>query len=140
MIDKLDRAYQPELPEISEFISNPLYDELYRLLTEEYKALIKIDYSRDKVLLGWNVKFRKAGRALCTVYPFPGCFKVLIVVGQKEVERVEALLPAMSEAMQKIYRETQEGMGQRWLIIELTEHDALYEDVCALIAIRRASK
>ena len=62
------------------------------------------------------------------------------MVGRKEKERVEAALPEMSAAMQQIYNGTKEGMGQRWLMFDVTAPDALYDDALALIAIRRASK
>lgn len=39
--------------------------------------------------------------------------------------------------MQNIYRQTQEGNGQRWLMIDLEDKDELYRDVQRLIGIRR---
>lgn len=45
---------------------------------------------------GWNVKFKKAGRSLCVVYPKDKFFTVLVVVGNIERESVENLLPRLS--------------------------------------------
>ncbi len=39
--------------------------------------------------------------------------------------------------MQNIYRQTQEGNGKRWLMIDLEDKDELYRDVQRLIGIRR---
>lgn len=140
MIDITDKTHEPSIKEISEFIENPLFMQMYGHLIVQYQARCDMTYSGDNVLLGWNVKFHRSGRALCRLYPKRGFFTVLLVVGRKEKERAEALLPKMSPAMQDIYRNTKEGMGQRWLLIDLCAPDALYEDVLKLVEIRRASK
>ena len=38
-------------------------------MDEEYKAVCRIEYSKDVWARGWNVKFKKAGKSLCVVYP-----------------------------------------------------------------------
>ncbi|WP_049791650.1 DUF3788 domain-containing protein [Lacrimispora saccharolytica] len=114
-----------------------MFAELCQHLEKEYKALCKTEYSKDVWLRGWNIKFKKAGKSLCTVYPKKHGFTVLVVVGNKEKEQVENLLPQMSAEIQKIYAETKEGNGQRWLMIDLKTRGAVYSDVLKLIRIRR---
>lgn len=140
MIDIKDNSYKPSIQEISEIIGNQLFDELYDYLNTQFKSLVSIEFSKDSNLLGWNVKFHKAGRTLCRLYPRSGYFTMLLVVGGKEKERVESVLPQMSDAMREIYENTREGMGQRWLLIELNKSDELYSDVQKLIRIRRESR
>ena len=145
MIDIEDRDRQPGIAEIDAYIGNPLFGELRRRMDGEHQALYRIEYSGDKVLLGWNVKFKKAGRTLCTAYPREGHFPMLLVVAPREKQRVEALLPSLSEAFQRIYRGTQEGMGQRWLLLDIgadnaVRGNALLDDACEVIRIRRQSK
>jgi len=140
MIDIKDMNCEPNMEEMSTFINNPLFAELCQYLEKEYKALCKIEYSKDVWLRGWNIKFKKAGKSLCTVYPKEDYFTVLVVVGNKEKESVENLLPQMSGEIQKIYAETKEGNGQRWLMIDLKTRGAVYSDVLNLIRIRRQSK
>ena len=69
-----------------------------------------------------------------------GHFPMLLVVGRKETDRVEALLPSFSHAFQSIYNGTQEGMGQRWLLLDVGEDDALLDDACEIVRIRRESR
>lgn len=140
MVDIKDINYQPHMEEICTVINNPLFQELCQYMETEYKALCKIEYSKDVWQRGWNIKFRKAGKSLCTVYPKEGYFTVLVVVSNKEREPVETLLPQMSDEIQTIYRETKEGNGQRWLMINLKVDGAVYSDVLKLIATRRQSK
>ena len=86
---------------------------------------------------GWNIKFKKAGKALCTIYPKESFFIVLVVVGAQEKPVVEDKLSEFSPEIQEIYHQTTEGNGQRWLMIPVEEKDPVYDDVLRLIAIRR---
>lgn len=140
MLDLQNRQVEPSLSEISGYIQNPLFDALCAYMNEKYQALRKIEYSKDVWFPGWNVKFRKAGKGLCVVYPKMGCFAMLVVVGNRERERVERLLPQFSAEFQKIYAQTREGMGQRWLMLDLDTDDRLYRDALRIIQIRRAGQ
>ena len=129
MLDLKDINYMPDIFEISNYIGNPLFDSFCEFMDREYKAL-----------RGWNIKLRKAGKSLCVIYPKENYFTVLVVIGNKEKEKVEGILPQLSDEMQTIYRETKEGNGQRWLMIELHSNDCIYQDTLKLIRIRRESK
>lgn len=140
MIDLKDIAYQPDVEEIGEIVNNPLFYELCNTMESEYKALRSIEFSKDVWFPGWNIKFRKAGKSLCAIYPKEGFFTVLVVVGKKEKEWVEEKLPDLSNQIQELYHKTKEGNGQRWLMIDLSTPGTVYRDVLTLIRIRRQSK
>ena len=97
----------------------------------------KIEYSSCSWERGWNIKFKKAGKALCTIYPRECYITVLVVVGTKEKPYVEEILPECTIEMQNIYNQTQEGNGQRWLMIDIEDKEDLYNDLLRLIQIRR---
>ncbi len=82
------------------------------------------------------MKFKQSGKNLCTVYPRESYFTVLFVVGRKEKESVEAILPECTKEIQELYRQTKEGNGQRWLMIDLEDNDAVYNDLFRLLEIR----
>ena len=140
MIDIKDMGYSPSIAEIGDSIGLPLFEVFCRYMDEEYQAVRKIEYSKDVWARGWNVKFRKAGKSLCVVYPKKKYFTVLVVVSNKEKERVENMLPYLSGELQELYRNTKEGNGQRWLMIDLYSDDEVYQDVLQLIRIRRESR
>lgn len=140
MIDIKDMGYIPSIAEIGDSIGLPLFEVFCRYMDEEYQAVRKIEYSKDVWARGWNVKFRKAGKSLCVVYPKNKYFTVLVVVSNKEKERVENMLPYLSGELQELYRNTKEGNGQRWLMIDLYSDDEVYQDVLQLIRIRRESR
>lgn len=140
MIDIKDMGYSPSIAEIGDSIGLPLFEVFCRYMDEEYQAVRKIEYSKDVWARGWNVKFRKAGKSLCVVYPKNKYFTVLVVVSNKEKERVENILPYLSKELQELYHNTKEGNGQRWLMMDLYSDDEVYRDVLQLIRIRRGSR
>jgi hypothetical protein len=96
-----------------------------------------MSYSKCSAQPGWNVKYQKSGKSLCTMYPMDGFFIALIVIGAKEEAEVEAAaaLGQFTPYMTELYRRTAFSCGGRWLMIRVTDREIL-EDVKKLIAIR----
>lgn len=88
---------------------------------------------------GWNLKYQKSGKSLCTLYPMEGFFIALVVIGNKESYEADLCLPSLSCYMQNLYHNTVSSAGSRWLMINVTEASVL-EDVIRLIQIRSKSK
>ena len=139
MMDLQDKSTCPTLEEIGEYVRNPVFMLLCSEIKDTYQCSEKIEYSSCSWEKGWNVKFKKAGKSLCTIYPREGYFTVLVVVGKKEKMPVEEMLSDCTEELRDIYRQTQEGNGQRWLMIDLEDEDGLYDDLLHLIRIRKES-
>lgn len=139
MIDLQDKNICPSLEEIGGYVRNPVFLEFCSDIQNTYQCQEKIEFSSCSWKRGWNIKFKKAGKTLCTLYPREGFFTVMVVVGEKERAPVEAMLPECTEQLQSIYRQTREGNGQRWLMVDLEDKDALYHDLLRLIQIRRNS-
>lgn len=137
MVNLLDINYQPDLYEISEYIENSLFDELCKIMIDEYQAKVRIEFSKDVWARGWNIKFRKSGRSLCVVYPKKKYFTMLIVIGRREKEMFDHLYDQLSDEMRNIYLSTKEGMDQRWLMIDITSENEVYRDALRLIKIRQ---
>ncbi len=139
MIDLQAKDNCPTLETISEYIRNPVFTQLCSEIKSTCKCNEKIEYSSCSWEKGWNIKFKKSGKTLCTVYPRECYFTVMIVIGPKEKAPVEAILPECTAELSDIYNRTPEGNGQRWLMIDLEDKSALYNDVLRLIQIRRSS-
>lgn len=139
MIGLQDKNSRPTLEEIGGYVGNPFFMEFCREIKAAYTCGEKIEYSSCSWERGWNVKFKKAGKTLCTVYPRECYFTVMIVVGPRERAAVEAILPECTAELQDICRQTREGGGQRWLMVDLEEPGPLYQDLLRLIQIRRNS-
>lgn len=137
MIDRLDQNHCPSLLEIGEYVGGPLFSQFCEEVMGRYQCAERIEFSACSMEKGWNVKFKKSGKALCTVYPREGYFTAMVVVGRKEKEPVEAILPNCDSRLRELYAQTREGNGQRWLMIDLEDRDEVYRDVLRLIEIRR---
>lgn len=139
MIDLQDKSTCPTIEEMGEYVRNPVFTRFCSEIKDTYKCNEKIEYSSCSWEKGWNIKYKKAGKTLCTIYPKEQYFTVLVVVGTKEKASVEKILPECTAELQSIYEQTREGNGQRWLMIDLEDKESLYDDLLRLIQIRRNS-
>ncbi len=139
MIDLQNKNYCPSIKEISEYVRNPVFIQFCSEIKNAYNCNEKIEYSSCSWERGWNIKYKKAGKTLCTIYPKECYFNVMIVVGAKEKALVEAILPECTIELNHIYRQTQKGNGQKWLMIGLEDKGSLYHDVLRFIEIRKNS-
>lgn len=137
--DLFSKENKPELSQIREHIDSPLWDSLCTFLETDYSVSPLVEYSRCGSAPGWNVKYRKGGRSLCTLYPQEHFFTCLVSIGSKEAAEAEALLPTFSPYLQELYQKTTQFNGSRWLMIDVTEEKIL-EDAERLIAIRAPKK
>lgn len=137
--DKLDKTTTPDLKTIREWVDYPLWDEMLTYMEETYQAEPLIEYSGCGMKPGWNVKFNKSGRGLCTLYPEAGGFIALVVIGQREKPESELLLPTLSAYTQQLYENTREGMGQRWLMFEAGDA-AILNDIKQCISLRLGTR
>lgn len=137
MIDIRDKGHCPTLEEIREAVGNDVFSRFCEDVKARYRCREKIEFSSCSWEYGWNVKFKKSGKSLCTVYPREQYFTVLVVVGQKEQEAVEAVLWECTPEVRTVYEQTKAGNGQKWLMIDLEDAGSVYEDVFRLMDIRR---
>jgi len=130
---------EPNEENIREFVgkAEPLWTELKAYLEDTYHVPSKMSYSKCSAQPGWNVKYQKSGKSLCTLYPMEDYFIALVVIGTKEEAEVEAAmtLGVFSDYLRQLYQRTAFSCGGRWLMISVTNKEIL-EDVKRLIAIR----
>lgn len=129
----------PDITAISDYIGNPLWNALCSHLETCYGVLPKVEHSICSGAPGWNVKYKKSGRALCTLYPAEGFFTCLVSVGSREAMEAELLLSGCTEAVRSLYWNTKPFNGGRWLMIPVTSPEIL-EDLKQLIALRVQKK
>jgi hypothetical protein len=130
-----DQSNQPTMDNINEYIKNELFPGLCSHLENTYNVLPKIEYSKCSMQRGWNIKYKKSGKSLCTIYPENGSFIVLVVIGEKESEEAESIMPACNDYIRRLYYETPSPLGGKWLMIEVKER-AILNDVLKLIEMR----
>lgn len=136
MINIQAKKIHPTLEEISDIIRNSTFLEFCKEIETKYHAKAQIDFSKCSLSPGLNIKYKKGGRSLCTIYPHEMYFTVLIVIGKKEKEQIENQLSHLSSTIPHIYHSTQEGNNQHWLMIDIEDKNDVYRDLFKLIDIR----
>lgn len=126
----------PSFGQIESYINNSLWSEFNRRIQATYQIKPNMEYSCCSMQPGWNIKYKKSGKSLCTLYPMEGYFIALVVVGSKELTEAELLMPQCSDYVQKIFRDTKTGNGQKWLMLEIRNQQTM-SDVFQLMALRK---
>lgn len=130
--------HAPAFEEISSFVDSVLWDEARGALEGGFQVAPRLEYSRCSMQKGWNVKYKKSGRSLCTLYPMSGHFLALVVIGQREEQSIANVLPELNEETQALYHRTPVSMGSRWLMFKVGDEAALH-DLISLVRLRAAS-
>ena len=125
----------PTLEEIEAFIDNPLWDDFNTYLQKAYVAAPKMLYSGCSWQPGWNIKYQKSGKSLCTLYPMQGFFIALVVIGPKEMTEAELCMPLCGAYTQALFASVTVSMSSKWLMMHVTDAEVL-GDVRRLIALR----
>lgn len=126
----------PSWEQITEYINNPLWTVFNQRIQSAYHCDPRLEYSRCSMQAGWNIKYKKSGRSLCTLYPMQGYFIALVVIGSRELTEAELLMPLCSDYVQTVFRNTKTGNGQKWLMLEVRE-ESIMRDVFTLINLRK---
>ena len=95
-----------------------------------------MEHSRCSMQAGWNIKYKKDGKSLCTLYPMQGYFIALVVVGSRELTEAEFLMPQCSDYVQTVFKNTKIGNGQKWLMLDVRDR-GIMDDVFSLINLRK---
>jgi len=136
-IEAFDVQNQPDSRAITSFIGAGaiLWLDLLNYIEITYGVQPKNSFSKCAAQPGWNVKYQKSSKSLCTLYPMEGYFIALIVIGAKEENELEFALDSFTPYVQELFRKTSFSCGGRWLMIQVRDR-AVLEDVKRMIAIR----
>ena len=113
----------------------PLWPQLRAYLAAAYGAGPRLEYSRCGLEPGWNVKFRRGSKSLCTVYLRPGFVTAMVSVAPKDEEAAQMVLLTCTAETQAVYHRSAASKMGRWLMLDITSPEML-EDVKALLAVR----
>jgi hypothetical protein len=118
----------PGQEDIDRYVGSSLWQELKIWLHQAYEVSLIIEYSKCGGARGWNMKYRKGGKSLCTLYPMPGCYVALVVIGNREMNETELTMPACCEYTQALFKSTRFACGGKWLMMQVDTAEVL-EDV-----------
>jgi len=126
---------KPTWEQIESFVSSQYWREFTGWIQKSYDVKPSIEYSIESGNSGWNVKFRKSSKALCTIYPDKGRFVVLVVVPPSLEPEAEYLFLTLSDHTQAIFRRARPMAMGRWLMIPIDAIETV-NDAQRLITLR----
>ncbi len=131
-----DRTHQPSPQEIRSALGplHPLWERLTRFL--EANDQVKGEFSFwGPAKSGWNLRYRRKGKALVALYPQKGSIVCQLVLGKAQAERALGL--NLGERIGTMLRETPQLRDGRWLWIQvLSEADAADVEKLLLVKMR----
>lgn len=140
--DLFHAEQEPTDQQIIEYISNPLYQELSDHLIETYKIKPKKVYSGcsmgDGYWQGWNIKFKKSGKALCTIYPKENFFVAMVSFSAREIDEADALIQMCSDYTKEKYQSAKSSSLGKSISFEVT-NEKILQDIKDLAALRAST-
>lgn len=114
-----------------------LWQALTVHIESAFRAKPLIAFSACAAKPGWNVKYKKSGKALCTLYPEKEGFTALIVLGAADMMRFEAARPTYTLKICALYERTRLFNNTKWLMVSIADETVL-ADVKKLLALKTA--
>ena len=137
-----DKENEPSETQVSEYIDSPLFGDLDGYLRCTHKVKPKLAYSGcamdSGMWKGWNIKYKKSSKSICTIYPKQGYLQILLAIGAKEMNEAELLMPMCSQYTQELFK-VKEVNGAKYLGFEVRDENVL-QDVKNLADIRVRTK
>jgi hypothetical protein len=138
MIIVQDSGTTPDMQAIAGSIAGGAHERWLALnahIQQAYGAKPQITYSSCSAKPGWNVKYKKSGKALCTLYPEPESFTALVVTGVSDMEKFMLMRALFSDILNALYDRTQLFNNTKWLMIGIKD-DCLLDDVKKLLQLK----
>ena len=133
------REHQPSDNQIKEFVDTPLWDDLDVYLKQTSNVKPQLSYSncsmQKGMWKGWNVKYKKGGKSLCTLYPKQGYILSLVPIGPSEINEAELLMPFYTQYTQNLFKQAALGRNAISLAFVVESKEVL-QDMKNLIALR----
>ena len=129
-----DRSHQPSPEEIRLALGSlyPLWERLTRFIDTNYQIAGELSFW-GPAKSGWDLRYRKKGKALVALYPQKERIIAQIVLGKAQAGRALGL--KLGEKVGNMLREAPQLRDGRWLFIPiLNEADA--EDVEQLLLVK----
>jgi len=129
----------PSFDEITGYINLPvraIWMDLNAFIQETFRAAPKITYSTCAGKPGWNVKYQKSGKSICTLYPDKDCLIALVVIKVEMAEMLKCAQPALHPLILNMIHTGKPFNNTFWLMIPL-EDQAVLESLKDLLVQKK---
>ncbi|CFY02227.1 Protein of unknown function DUF3788 [Syntrophomonas zehnderi OL-4] len=135
----LDADHKPSYEEILTYMAEPAltwWKTLNTFIQEKYHIKPKTTYSNCSMQKGWNVKYQKSGKSLCTLYPEQHFFTILIVVKLELAHIISAMTEVFEPVVLDIVASARPFNGTKWLSIPV-KSEAILKNVQELLVMKQ---
>ena len=135
----LDKECKPTEDDVLKWVGKraSLWSDIRKYLASHYDHVPELDFGGKKY--GWSIRYRKSGKTLVTLLPERSGFTALVVLGKKEVAKVEACEKKLSKKIGGLFRSTYQLHDGRWLWIRPSSK-ADIESIKILLGTKRRPK
>lgn len=134
-----NKDIEPSMQEISGYMTGEAktrWEGFINEIEDSFKAKPQIAYSVCAAKPGWNVKYKKSGKALCTLYPEKESFVALVVLGAKDMELFNTVRESYTDYICEMYDRIKLFNGTKWMMIKITDQN-IADDVIKLMHLKR---
>ncbi len=138
----LDKTKEPCFEDICRYVSGGAgsrWRALTKHIEDAYSSAPLITYSVCAGKPGWNVKYKKGGKALCTLYPEKDGFIALVVLGAADMDIFNAVKENYTPYVVSLFEDCKPFNNTKWLMINVSGEDVL-EDVKKLLKLKTLKK
>jgi hypothetical protein len=129
----------PTFDQISEYINPPtraVWLNMNNFILDTFKASPKISYSVCAGKPGWNVKYQKSGKSICTLYPEKDCLIALVVIKLELAALLQQAQPPLHPLILNMMAKSKPFNNTLWLMIPVGD-EAVLECVKDLLVQKR---
>lgn len=126
----------PDEKSMMEFIGSDmrrLWAKLNDYINSNFKVKREINYFGKKY--GWCIKYKKTSKTFCVLFPEQGSFTFLIVLGRKELEKINDMKSDLSAEVIKTINNTHQYHDGKWVYIRLKD-DNFINDIKNIIKVK----
>lgn len=141
MVEKdliMNAGHEPTYNEIVSYIDEPgkeMWQDINIFIQDKFKSSPRIAFSKCSGKPGWNVKYQKSGKSVCTLYPEKGGFVILIVVTKELATIIESMNSEFDLKIMQLIKSTKLFNNTLWLMIQV-DSEAIAKDVKRLLLLK----
>lgn len=134
----MNAGHEPTYNEIVNYIDEPgkeMWQDINIFIQDKFKSSPRIAFSKCSGKPGWNVKYQKSGKSVCTLYPEKDGFVILIVVTKELATIIESMNSEFDLKIMQLIKSTKLFNNTLWLMIQV-DSEAIEKDVKRLLLLK----
>ena len=123
---------KPSIDDFKKVVDSEYWEKLNNLLQNEWNLSPLIEYSKCILEKGWNIKYKKKGKTICTLFPKKHFFKAVVFIPEKLIDHGEQEITGCCKMVKTTSYETPISNEGKWLIVKVCNNDT-YQSLIQLI-------